>query len=224
MISSMQKNMDQVVEEKTQLEVQTNRLEDKLLELNKAQTDTEMRWRAELGETKKAKEQVMNIQLNIRDIHEKLDMFTKLDNSFKNMAENIEETKEDFSRKLQANSCKTSELEDLLGCELRNLKVSVTSSGQMLQQNFMEEFTEVSKNIQEKAEVADTRLNEALELLQSHARLIEMLKETTTEINKGSESLESYLQKVDYKVKSCISDLSRLEQFATTSDLKKAER
>jgi hypothetical protein len=44
----------------------------------------------------------------------------------------------------------------------------MTTSGQTQQQQLIEEFAEVSRNIQEKSALADTRLNESLEVLHGH--------------------------------------------------------
>merc|ERR1719470_591551 len=112
----------------------------------------------------------------------------------------------------------------MLNCELKNLKTSVTSNGKSLQDKFMGEFREVTKNIQEKSSLADTQLNEALEMIHNHTRVIDTLSDSVGQVNKTSESSDSQIQKVELKLTSCIDELSKLDQFVTSADLKKVER
>ena len=44
----------------------------------------------------------------------------------------------------------------------------MTLSGQTQQQQLIEKFAEVSRNIQEKSALSETRLNESLEVLHMH--------------------------------------------------------
>merc|ERR1712128_359945 len=152
---------------------------------------------------------------------------TKLDSDLrflKNLTSNLQEAKNELAIKVQENSSKTLDLEEMINCELRNLKTSVTSSGKSLQDKFMGEFREVTKNIQDKSSLADTQLNEALEMIHNHARVIDSLSDSVGQGNKTSESSDSQIQKLDLKLTSCIEELSKQEQFATSTDLKKIER
>merc|ERR1719334_694280 len=113
---------------------------------------------------------------------------------------------------------------DRMGKIEEEVQASFTSKGHQLQQSFKDEFSEISRNIQDKAKIADTRLNEALEQLQSHSRMIGVLNDTSSNVSKVSETYESQLQKLDTKVQSCIDDMACLDQFASISDLKNIER
>merc|ERR1719334_2113774 len=75
-------------------------------------------------------------------------------------------------------------LVDRVGKIEEEVQVSLISKGQELQQEFKDEFTEISRNIKEKAKMAEIRLNEALEQLQGHNRMIDMLNNTTREVSK----------------------------------------
>lgn len=116
------------------------------------------------------------------------------------------------------------ELQELLNSELKNVKVSMTSSGQSLHQAAVEEFSQVSRTIQEKSALADTKLNESLDLLHSHTRQIESLQETAETVAKSSETSEAQLQKVEFKVKSCVEEMAKLDQYAKVTELRKLEK
>jgi len=229
---------------------------------------------------KKIREQVNNVQFNMRDIHDKIEAFSKLESNFANLTKNIQDAKTDFTNKVQENSSqitnledllnseigtvknsitsttkldsdlkllknltsnlqeakndlavqvqenstKNKNLEDMLNCELNNLKTSVTSSGKSLHEKFMGEFREVTKNIQEKSSIAETQLNEALEMIHNHTRVIDSLSDSVGQVNKTSESSDSQIQKLELKLTSCIDELSKHDQYVTSSDLKKLER
>ena len=83
-----------------------------------------------------------------------------------------------------------------------------------MQQSILDEFSEVSKTMQEKSVMADTSLNEALEQLHGHTRQLEQLKESVEGNQKSCQSSEAQLQKVDFKVKSCMEELANMDQFA----------
>merc|ERR1711892_1048039 len=249
LISSMQKNVDLFICEKTILESQTAVLDSKVSDILSEKDSYESSLRdsiqKESDESEMIKEQVSNLQLNLREIHDKIDTCSKLESNMKNLTSNIQEAKTEFTKKVQENcsqmtnleeqlnselenmktsvtsttkldsdlkflknltsnlqeaknelaikvqenSSKTLDLEEMINCELKNLKTSVTSSGKSLQDKFMGEFREVTKNIQDKSSLADTQL-----------------------------------QKLDLKLTSCIEELSKQEQFATSTDLKKIER
>merc|ERR1711892_985566 len=284
LISSMQKNVDLFICEKTILESQTAVLDSKVSDILSEKDSYESSLRdsiqKESDESEMIKEQVSNLQLNMREIHDKIDTYSKLESNMKNLTSNIQEAKTEFTKKVQENcsqmtnleeqlnselesmktsvtsttkldsdlkflknltsnlqeaknelaikvqenSSKTLDLEEMINCELRNLKTSVTSSGKSLQDKFMGEFREVTKNIQDKSSLADTQLNEALEMIHNHARVIDSLSDSVGQVNKTSESSDSQIQKLDLKLTSCIEELSKQEQFATSTDLKKIER
>merc|ERR1711892_998106 len=284
LISSMQKNVDLFICEKTILESQTAVLDSKVSDILSEKDSYESSLRdsiqKESDESEMIKEQVSNLQLNLREIHDKIDTCSKLESNMKNLTSNIQEAKTEFTKKVQENcsqmtnleeqlnselenmktsvtsttkldsdlkflknltsnlqeaknelaikvqenSSKTLDLEEMIDCELRNLKTSVTSSGKSLQDKFMGEFREVTKNIQDKSSLADIQLNEALEMIHNHARVIDSLSDSVGQVNKTSESSDSQIQKLDLKLTSCIEELSKQEQFATSTDLKKIER
>eukprot|EP00092_Neocalanus_flemingeri_P022775 GFUD01024695.1.p1 GENE.GFUD01024695.1~~GFUD01024695.1.p1 ORF type:complete len:3073 (+),score=1009.79 GFUD01024695.1:162-9221(+) len=228
LISSIQKSVDLIVCEKTILESQTavldSKVSDMLCEKDTFENTMKESLQKECEESEKVKEQMKNVQLNLRDIHEKIEACTKLDSNLKNLTKNIQEAKNEFTLKVQENASKMTDLEELLNCELKNLKVSVTSSGQTLHENFMQEFTEVSKNIQEKSLLADTQLNEALEMIHNHTRVIDNLSDSVGQVNKSSDLSDSQIQKLELKLTSYIDELSKLDEFATSTDLKKVER
>merc|ERR1711970_1621417 len=93
-----------------------------------------------------------------------------------------------------------------------------------LHEKFMGEFREVTKNIQEKSSIAETQLNEALEMIHNHTRVIDSLSDSVGQVNKTSESSDSQIQKLELKLTSCIDELSKHDQYVTSSDLKKLER
>jgi len=224
----MQKNVDLIICEKTILESQTAVLDSKVSDMLSEKVAFENSIRdsiqQEFEESAKAKEQVTNVQLSIRDINEKIEAFTNIDSNLKNISNNVQETKDEFTVKVQENASKITDLKEMLDCELKNLKASVTTSGQTLHKNFRDEFTEASKNIQEKSLLADTQLNEALEMIHNHTRVIDSLSESMGQINKTSEVSDAQIQKIELKLTSCIEELSKLDQFVTSADLKKIER
>jgi len=228
LISSMQKTVDLIICEKTILESQTAVLDSKVSDMLSEKVAFENSIRdsvqQEFEESAKAKEQVTNVQLSIRDINEKIEAFTNIDSNLKNISNSVQETKDKFTVKVQENAKKITDLKEMLDCELKNLKASVTTSGQTLHKNFRDEFTEASKNIQEKSLLADTQLNEALEMIHNHTRVIDSLSESMGQINKTSEVSDAQIQKIELKLTSCIEELSKLDQFVTSADLKKIER
>merc|ERR1711970_288505 len=284
LISSLQKNIDVIICEKTILESQSAVLDSKVSDILSEKQSYESSLRdsiqKESDEREKIREQVNNIQLNMRDIQEKIEAFSKLESNLTNLTKNIQEAKTDFTKKVQENSSqvtnledllnseigtvknsitsttkldsdlkllknltsnlqeakndltvqvqenstKTKNLEDMLNCELNNLKTSVTSSGKSLHEKFMGEFREVTKNIQEKSSIAETQLNEALEMIHNHTRVIDSLSDSVGQVNKTSESSDSQIQKLELKLTSCIDELSKHDQYVTSSDLKKLER
>merc|ERR1719510_2494215 len=127
-----------------------------------------------------------------------------------------------------------SEMEDLLKSEMTNIK----GSGTIVQQSVLDQFTEVSRNIQEKSALADTRLNESLEVVHSHTKQLEKLQclseETKKRLDnnetelaktkKKSETTEADLSKVEFKVNSCVEDLAKMDQFAKVADVRKLEK
>ena len=104
------------------------------------------------------------------------------------------------------------------------MKASQTSAGQVVQQNVIDEFNEMSQTLQEKAVKSDTRINETLELVESQGKVMVALREATQEINKGALATEQHLQKVELKVKSCVEEVSKLEQVAKLADVRKLEK
>lgn len=94
------------------------------------------------------------------------------------------------------------------------LTVSPPGSGQTMQQGILDDFSEVSRTMQEKSVMADTSLNEALEQLHGQTRQLEQLKESVEGNQKSCQSSEAELQKVDFKVKSCMEEMTKMDQFA----------
>jgi len=284
LISSLQKNIDVIICEKTILESQSAVLDSKVSDILSEKETYESSLRnsiqKESDEREKTREQVNNLQLNMRDIHDKIEACSKLESNLTNLTKNIHEAKDEFTKKVkenssqitnledllnselgsiknsitstskldsdlkllknltsnlqeakndlsvqvQENSTKNKNLEDMLNCELNNLKTSVTSSGKSLHEKFMGEFREVTKNIQEKSSIAETQLNEALEMIHNHTRVIDNLSNSVGQVNKTFESSDSQIQKLELKLTSCIDELSKLDQYVTSSDLKKLER
>lgn len=88
----------------------------------------------------------------------------------------------------------------------------------------MDEFSEVTSALKEKSALADTRLTESLEVLHSHTRQLEALQDTSTKVQKSSEACEATLQKVEFKVKSCVEELAKMDQLASLTELRKLEK
>merc|ERR1719357_1306273 len=163
----------------------------------------------------------------LKTLEDKLFSGTKIENDMKflkNLTSNLQESSNEMKTKIQGNNSKIHELDDMLNCELKNLKNSVASNGKSLQDKFMSEFREVTKNIQDKSSLAETQLNEALEMIHNHTRVIDSLTESVAQVNKTSDSSDSQIQKIELKLTSCIEELSKLDQFVMSSDLKKVER
>merc|ERR1712192_187689 len=126
------------------------------------------------------------------------------------------------------------EMEELLKSEMTNIK----GNGTIVGQSVLEQFTEVSRNIQEKSALADTRLNESLEVVHGHTTQLEKLQGLSDETKKRlennetelaktkkkSETSESELSKVEFKVNSCVEELAKMDQFAKVADLRKLEK
>merc|ERR1711915_178923 len=162
-----------------------------------------------------------------KTLEDKLSCGTKIENDMKflkNLTSNLQESSNEMKTKIQGNNSKIHELDDMLNCELKNLKNSVASNGKSLQDKFMSEFREVTKNIQDKSSLAETQLNEALEMIHNHTRVIDSLTESFAQVNKTSDSSDSQIQKIELKLTSCIEELSKLDQFLMSPDLKKVER
>jgi len=93
-----------------------------------------------------------------------------------------------------------------------------------MQKKTLEEFSEMSRSIKEKSDLAENKLNESLEIIQSHTKSIEALQETSAEVSKNKESCETQLQKMEFKVSSCVEELAKMDQFAKVTDVRKLEK
>merc|ERR1712130_1096192 len=96
----------------------------------------------------------------------------------------------------------------------------------------------VSRNIQEKSALADTRLNESLEVVEGHTKQLEKLQglseetkkrleNNETELAKNTkkcETAEAELSKVEFKVNSCVEELAKMDQFAKVAEVRKLEK
>merc|ERR1711892_1270398 len=102
LISSMQKNVDLFICEKTILESQTAVLDSKVSDILSEKDSYESSLRdsiqKESDESEMIKEQVSNLQLNLREIHDKIDTYSKLESNMKNLTSNIQEAKTEFTK------------------------------------------------------------------------------------------------------------------------------
>merc|ERR1719220_2029900 len=126
------------------------------------------------------------------------------------------------------------EMEELLKSEMAKIK----GDGTVVQQSVLDQFTEVSRNIQEKSALADTRLNESLEVVHGHTKQLEKLQglsdekkkkleNTETEFSKTknkTETTEAELTKIQFKVNTCVEDLAKMDQFAKVTEVRKLEK
>ena len=115
------------------------------------------------------------------------------------------------------------------------------------QQQLIEKFAEVSLNIQEKSALSETRLNESLEVLHmhlycvlvihyelytthytqaicGHTKQLEQLQEAAEETKRSTDTCESQLKKVEFKVTSCVEGMANLDHLAKVADVRKLEK
>merc|ERR1719323_793130 len=114
----------------------------------------------------------------------------------------------------------------------------IKGDGTVVQQSVLDQFTEVSRNIQEKSALADTRLNESIEVVHGHTKQLEKLQGLSDEMKKKlentetefvktknkTETTEAELTKIQFKVNTCVEDLAKMDQFAKVTEVRKLEK
>jgi chromosome segregation ATPase len=61
-------------------------------------------------------------------------------------------------------------------------------------------------------------------VLHGHTRQLEQLQEATEETKRSADTCEAQLQKVEFKVTSCVEEMAKLDQLAKVADVRKLEK
>merc|ERR1719234_1670851 len=238
LISSIQKNVDQMIREKSQQEGVTMAMEEKISKISVLREAGEQEVKRMIQKEQEVRqhveEKVLALQMSLRELQTGLEGLGPLQTGLSQLRESVGEMYQEMETSVTQQKSRMAEMEELLKSEMTNIK----GSGTIVQQSVLDQFTEVSRNIQEKSALADTRLNESLEVVHDHTKQLEKLQSLSEETKKRlennetelaktkkkSETTESELSKVEFKVNSCVEELAKMDQFAKVVDLRKLEK
>merc|ERR1719341_3019389 len=160
LISSIQKNVDQMIRDKSQQEGVTMAMEEKISKISVLREAGEQEVKRMIQKEQEVRQHVEEMEVSVAQQKSRM-----------------------------------AEMEELLKSEMTNIK----GSGTIVQQSVLDQFTEVSRNIQEKSALADTRLNESLEVVHGHTKQLEKLQGLSDETKKRLENNETELAKTEKK-------------------------
>jgi len=214
LISSIQKNVDLIIREKGQQEGLAAAMEEKITKVSTLREAGEQEVKKMIQKEQELRQQVdekvQAVQVSMREVQGGVEGVTQLQTGLTSLKQSVTEAKAEMVASVGQQQARMTELENLLNGELKTL----AGSGQTMQRSILDEFSEVSKTMQEKSVMADTSLNEALEQLHGQTRQLDQLKESVEGNQKSCQSSEAELQKVDFKVKSCMEEMTKMDQFA----------
>merc|ERR550532_868125 len=238
LISSIQKNVDQMIRDKSQQEGVTMAMEEKISKISVLREAGEQEVKRMIQKEQEVRqhveEKVLALQMSLRELQTGVEGLGPLQTGLSQLRESVGEMYQEMEASVTQQKSRMAEMEELLKSEMTNIK----GSGTVVQQSVLDQFTEVSRNIQEKSALADTRLNESLEVVEGHTKQLEKLQGLSEEtkkrlennetelakIAKKCETGEAELSKVEFKVNSCVEELAKMDQFAKVAEVRKLEK
>jgi len=224
LISSIQKNVDVIIREKGALEAQAAALEERVAEIATLRESGQVETLSELATQRESmgrvEEKILSLGLGLRELQTQAETVHSLQTNLANLQDSVLQAKGELGARLETQQTNITNIQDKLNSELKNLK----GTGTAQQQHILDEFSEVSRTLQEKSQDTDTRLNESLELLQSHTKLLDSLQDTANSQGTIQESNGASLTKLEFKVSSCLEDLAKLDECAKVSEVRKLEK
>ena len=224
LINALQKSLDLIICEKTILESQSAVLDSKLSDVVAEKETFEKSIRNSIklqcDESEIVKDQMKNVTLSLRDILGKLETITNLETKFKV----IENAKKSLENKVNENTIQTKNLQNMFQSENNNLKETVNSYSESVENKIRKEVNDLVKPLKEKSLKTAMKLNEATEMAHNHTKVIDNLSESLGQVRKSYEASDSQIQKIELKLVTCIEELSKFDNFVSIADFKKVER